>query len=340
MRKWLAIMLAAVMLIVAGCSKNAEQAKPSDTSGAEVQQGGDKAYDPKDHPLAIVMILKGHPVHNIVQIGFLEKAKELGYPAEILAGDDANSANAIAMGEAGILKGVRGMLVWAHEQSFFPFIKKASDSQIKVVVPHFPVAEGEAPGLDVNLTADPYKYGQDAAKAIAEKVGGKGTVAITQGSFNILENKAAEGFKKMMYDNYPDIKVLAPIEEGFDPAIAVGKAVGIIQSNNDLVGAFSTTGGGAATWAGAKDQTRKSDLICIGMDYTEQNIDLVKSGKIYGIVAQPLYEEAQESVVILDKLLRGEQLPYFKPLEAPVVTAEGIDKYAEIIMKVKEYFKK
>ena len=78
--------------------------------------------------------------------------------------------------------------------------------------------------------------------------------------------------------------------------------------------------------------------MAIGMDYTEQNIDLVKQGKIFGIVAQPLYEEAGRSVEILDKLLRGEDVDYFVPLEAPVVTKDGIAKYEAIMNEVAEWF--
>ncbi len=31
--------------------------------------------------------------------------------------------------------------------------------------------------------------------------------------------------------------------------------------------------------------------MIISMDYTRPNLDLVKEGKVYGLVAQPLYEE-------------------------------------------------
>lgn len=325
-------LLMLAILSLTGCAKKEVNTQKEAPKEAQKQE-----FAPAKNPLADVMILKGHPVHRIVQLGFLEKAKELGYPAEILANDGSDPAESVALGEAGIGKGIKGMMVWAFNQSYYPFIKKAHDAGVKVVVPHFPIKEGDAPGLDANLSADPFKYGQEVAKAIGEKIGGKGKVAITQGSFNITENAAAEGFKKYMQEHYPNVKVLDPIEEGFDPAIAISRAVAIIQANPDLAGAFSTTGGGPTTWAGAKDQTGKKDIVAIGMDYTEENIDLVKSGKIYAIVAQPLYEEAARSVEILDKLLRGEKVPYFTPLEAPVVTKEGINKYESIIARVKAF---
>jgi len=302
--------------------------------------GKSAEFNPADYPLAIVMILKGHPVHRIVQTGFLTKAKELGYPAEILACEGSGPAESIALAEAGVGKGVKGRLVWAVDQSYYPFMTKAANKGVKIVVPHFPIPENDCPGLAVNLSADPYRYGQEAAKAIGDAIGGKtGSIGITQGSFNLTENKAAQGFRDYIVKNYPNLKALDPIEEGFDPPAAIAKIAALIQANPDILGGFGTTGGSPVTWNGAMIQTNRKELFVIGMDYTEQNIDLVKQGKIFGIVAQPLYEEAQKSVELLDRLLRGEKPEYFMPLDAPVVTKDGIGKYEEIMKQVAAWFK-
>ncbi len=135
------------------------------------------------------------------------------------------------------------------------------------------------------------QYAQAAAEAMGAKLGGKGTVAVTVGCFNQTENLVAETFKATMAEKYPDIKVLDPQEEGFDAAQAIAKAAAIIQGNPDITGAFSTTGNGPTTWARAAEDTSKEDLVIISMDYTRPNLDLVKEGKVYGLVAQPLYEE-------------------------------------------------
>lgn len=351
MKRSLAILLAFAMvfsIMLVGCgtapAADTKSAAPAaetkaDAPKAEATKAAEPAkYDPAKNPLAIVMIVKGHPVHHIVQLGFLSKAQELGYKAEIAGTDGTAAEEAVAAGEAALAKGTKGFLVWANIPAYYPFIKKISDAGGKVATPHFPIKEGDAPGLGANLSADPFAYGQQVAKAIGEAVKGKkGTIAISQGSFNTTENAAADGFTKYMAENYKDLKVLKPVEEGFDVPTAIARAVAVIQANKDILGAFSTTGGGPQTWSGAMDQANRKDLICVGMDYTEQNIDLVKTGKIYAIVAQPLFDEAQKSVELLDKMLRGEKVTYFTPLDAPVVTKDGIDKYADYIAKVKAF---
>jgi len=148
------------------------------------------------------------------------------------------------------------------------------------------------------------QYAKAAADSIGEKLGGKGVVAVTVGSFNETENLVATSFKEEMNAKYPDVTVLDAQEEGFDAAGAIAKAGAIIQGNPDITAAFSTTGNGPTTWSTAAADNNK-DLVIISMDYTRPNLDLVKAGKVYGLVAQPLYEEFYQAVVLVGKAIDG-----------------------------------
>ena len=343
-RKWIlvAAMVLAMAMVVSfsliGCKTTTTEtttaAATTTTAAATtttVAAATTEAFSPEGKSFQLVMILKGHPVHHIVQFGFLEGAKKLGYKGEILANDGAEADASIALGEAGLAKGTNGMVVWAFGPVYYPFINKLGGKGVPVIVPHFPIKEGEVKGLVATTGCDPNKYAEAAAEAIGSKIEGKGTVAITQGSFNTTENMVAETFAKYMKEHYPNVKVLPAQEEGFDPPVAISKAVAIIQANPDIAGALSTTGGGPTTWAGAKDETGKKDMVVIAMDYTRVNLDLVKSGKIYAIIAQPLYEEAYNSVVLLDQYLRTGKVAFYNVLEAPLVTADKLDPYYKML---------
>ena len=104
----------------------------------------------------------------------------------------------------------------------------------------------------------------------------------------------------------------------------------ILQGNPDVNGAFSTTGNGIQTWSGA---ARKADrkVVIIGMDYIRQNLDIVKKGDAYGIVAQPLYEESAKTAELLAALAEGKPVAYLTPLPAAVITAADLDKYYKIL---------
>jgi ribose transport system substrate-binding protein len=133
-----------------------------------------------------------------------------------------------------------------------------------------------------------------------------------------------------MAEKFPDIKVLDTQMEGFEPSAAEAKAVAILQGNPDVVAAFGTTGNSIQTWSGA---ARKADreIVIIGMDYIRQNLDLVKSGAAYGIVAQPLYEESAKVAELLGDLAQGKEVPYRNVLPAGVITAEDLDPYYKML---------
>jgi len=283
--------------------------------------------------LQLVMPMKGHPVHQIVQLGFLEACRKLGYAGKILAPDGAESDAMIGLGEAGLAEGPKGVVVWAGSPELYPFIERVADRGIPVVVPHFPIPEGDAPGLTAIVGCDPRDYARAAAEAIGQQIGGQGAVAITLGSFNTTENLVAATFTARMRELFPQVRVLPPQEEAFDPPAAIAKAVAILQANRDVVGALSTTGGGPTTWAGAqKEASRK--LCAIGMDYTRVNLDLVNNGEVYATVAQPLYEEAYRAVELLDLAIHGKKVPYQNRLPAPLITRDRVAPYYELIDRV------
>src|SRR5262249_3241011 len=151
---------------------------------------------------------------------------------------------------------------------------------------HVLPAEGSVPGLTAATGEDIPAAGASAAVAMGEKLGGKGMVAVTQGASNDTENTMADAFRKTMAAKNPNIKVLDSQMEGFEPSAAEAKAVAILQGNPDVTAAFSTTGNGIQTWSGAARKAGR-DVVTIGMDYIRQNLDIVKAGGAYGIVAQP-----------------------------------------------------
>jgi ribose transport system substrate-binding protein len=279
------------------------------------------------HKLAMIQFLKGHPVHRLMQLGFQEGCKDLGYECDVLLTDSTSAVDMIPLAEQALATGYEGVLLYAVDDSFFPTIAKFNDAGIPVCTPHFTSFDQAESGLTAVVGADVVQYAQASAEAIGEKLGGKGTVAVTVGSFNQTENLVAETFKATLAEKYPDIVVLDPQEEGFDQAQAIAKAVAIIQGNPDIAGAFSTTGNGPTTWGRAAEDTSKEDLVIISMDYTRPNLDLVKEGKVYGLVGQPLYEEFYACAELLGKVLDGETVEYRNLLPAPIITAADIEKY-------------
>ena len=305
--------------LVSGCDKQS-----SDSSAAKTNRK--KFY--------WVQPMKGHPVHQMTQIGFGEGCKKLGYQFEIIGTDSSDVAGTIALAEQALAKGdAAGIAIWTGSPSWNPFIEKIGKTGLPIILPHFPMPEGSVPGATGIISCDPANYAKEAAREIGKAIGAKGSVAITQGSFNSTENMVSESFTKAMKELCPAVKVLAPEEEGFDAPKAIAKAVSILQAHPDVVAALSTTGGGATTWSGAQHEAGRK-IIAVGMDYTRVNLDLVKDGQMYAVIGQPLWEESLGAAELLDKVARGEKIPWWTKLPAPFITKDNLAPYFSLLDKV------
>ena len=284
--------------------------------------------------LCWVQALKGHPVHQLTQIAFQDACRELGYQAVIIDSDGPDLVATISSAEQAIALGnIAGMAVWTGNPAFNALVESAARERIPVILPHFPVAEGAIPGASGVVACDPALYAQEAAIKLGERIHGAGTVAITQGSFNTTENQVAETFTRVLKQRFPRVDVAPPIEEGFDPPAAVAKIAALVRSDPDLVAGFSTTGGGALAWSEARSDSGR-DLVIIAMDYTRFNLDLVKHGDVYAIIGQPLWEESRAAAFLLDRLIRGETIPWWTKAPAPFITKYDLAPHYARLEKV------
>lgn len=363
MKKVLTIVLAlAMVLSFAACTQSpstpsAESSAPAEVSSAAPETSAATGeFDPSQYSVAICMPVYNHPVHRIVQLGFLKAAQELGYTnAKVIGTEGGDNAEVWAAAEAFAAEGGDAILLWAGDSSAYETIASLGSQGVLVGIPHFnhAQADGSYPeGLSFNMACDPVLYGKQVAELMAEKLSGKtGSVALTQNTMNITENAANESFRttwESLKGTYQldGITLLDTELEGgvVDEATAINLT--IIQAHADIIGAFGTTGNSPITWADAAAKAGKADgeLVIVGMDATEGNLDYLEAGKVTALVAQPLYQEAYKTMEYFDKMFRGEEVPMWTDLTAPIVTMDGegengIDFHRGIASEVATFFK-
>ncbi|MBN1317761.1 MAG: sugar ABC transporter substrate-binding protein [Anaerolineales bacterium] len=284
--------------------------------------------------IIILLSLKYHPVHQMAATAFLRGCEEVGYNCEVI-GADNDMELLVSMAEQAITReDVVAIVPWTGRPAIYPVVEEAANKGILVVWPHYGVMN--VAGVSAIVGADSAQYSAAAAEKMCEALGDQeGSIAVTLATFSDLETSVAMGFTKKMAEVCPQVTVLDPAEEGMDPPQAVAKAIAIMLANPDIIGAFSTTGGGASTWANAQKETGRQ-IVAMGMDYTEVNLDLVKKGEVFAVVGQPIWEEDYEAPLIVDKLLKGESVPYWTKLDAPIVTAENVDQFLGYVENVQE----
>lgn len=316
-------------------------------------------YNPDDYPVAICMSGTNHPVHRIVQLGFLQAAESFGYErgknVNVIGTEGWDNSEVYAAAEAFAAEGGKGILLWAGDASAFETIANLSAQDVVVGVPHFKLLkdDGTPPeGLTFNLACDPVLYGKQVAELMAEKLSGKeGSVALTQNTKNVTENSASESFVETwnnLAGTYDLSKItVLPVElEGGSADTATAVNLSIIQAHPDLLGAFGTTGNSPITWADAATKAGKADgeLVLVGMDATVGNLEYLSQGKVAAIAAQPLYQEAYKTMEYFNEIFMGNEVPFWTDLVAPIVTLDGegengIQYHLDIASGVAEFFK-
>lgn len=354
MKKVTAMLLTLTMAVglLAGCGKGE---KAQETQGAEntVTENGVQEekgeFNPADYTITYATCNLNHPVLRIIESGFATACKELGYNYQIVGteGTDANDMNAAA--EAAAAAGSDAILLMAETETSIATVNNlASDYGVKVGVPHVHWEEGTMQGLNFCVACDATSYGKAVADFMAEKLDGKaGTIAVTESRYNEIEDAAAKAFIDRIAElqnegKLEGVKVLEPAVEGCtDVTESTDVNASIIQANQDIIGAFSTTGNGPLTWSNAarKCGYEPGDICIVSMDYTADNLAELEAGYVTAIVAQPLFQEAYEAAYYFDKLLRGEDVSYWNELEAPLVYKGGTGvndpaTYADILNSV------
>ena len=280
--------------------------------------------------------MRDHPVHRLMQAGFLNRCRELEIQCDVVGNPSATAfdiAATLPLADAALARrNYDAIMVYAVDPALNPYVVRLARDGVPVMIVHLLPQQGDIPGLKAAIGQDVKQTAAAAAISMGNRLGGSGEVAVTQGSYNRTENEMAQVFASTLTERFPGIKVLPPQLEGFEPTSAKTKVVAILQRNERITGAFSTTGAGAETWANA-NRAAGRDVTIIAMCATRQNLDLIKAGAVYAVAAQPLYEESVAAVDVGLKLARGEQVEFHNILPTEIVTAPDLAPYYALLDK-------
>ncbi len=152
-----------------------------------------------------------------------------------------------------------------------------------------------------------------AADKMAELIGGAGEVAIIahdQTSRTGIDR--VKGFTDRVAEKYPDITIVATQYGGGDHLRSTDLAKAIIQGNPELKGFFGANEGSIIGVMNAVQELgMKGELVVIGYDSGQQQIEAIRSGLLAGAITQDPIGIGYKSVEAAVKAINGEALPEF-----------------------------
>jgi ribose transport system substrate-binding protein len=193
-------------------------------------------------------------------------------------------------------------------QAVIPLLERAQAAGIPVI--------GFDSGVDSDIpvttaATDNLAAAAHAADKMAELIGGEGEVAVIvhdQTSRTGIDRR--DGFVNRMEEQYPNITVVDVQYGGGDHLRSTELARAIIQAHPNLKGFFGANEGSIIGVLNAvRELNMEGDLVVIGYDSGQQQMDAIRSGAEAGAITQDPIGIGYKCVEAAVKAINGESQP-------------------------------
>ncbi|MFZ3454536.1 ABC transporter substrate-binding protein [Arthrobacter sp. 7Tela_A1] len=192
-------------------------------------------------------------------------------------------------------------------QAATPLLEEAKSKDIPVVA----FDSGVDSDIPVaTATTDNKAAAAEAAKNLADLIGGKGKIAvIAHDQTSKSGTDRRDGFLEWMEENAPDIEVVDVQYGDGDQLKSTDAAKAIIAAHPDLAGMYGTNEGSAIGVVNAvKELNLKGKLTIVGFDSGKAQIDAIKDGTMAGAVTQNPVGIGYETVKAAVAAAKGEKV--------------------------------
>ena len=276
----------------------------------------------------IAVIPKGvaHFFWQSVHAGADAAAKETG--VEIMwkgPAQETNYSEQINIVEDAINRRVDGIvLAPAHGDSLVPIVERAQKEGIPVTI----FDSGISTENSVSYVAtDNRQGGVEAAERLANKLGGKGRVAILGvKAGSVSTDQREEGFRDTIKQKYPGIEIVAFQYGDADRAKSLDRAMDILTTHTDLNGFFASNESSTVGVVRAiKQRELAGKIVLVGFDSSPDLIDALKDGTIYSLVLQNPFKMGYEGVKAIVAKLDGKQPPRLVDTGVKLLTRDNLE---------------
>lgn len=202
-----------------------------------------------------------------------------------------------------------------------PSVRAANKADIPVVGVDRGVNKADTAAL---VASDNVEGGRLGAEALAEKLGGEGTIVILQGQAGTSASRErgagfAEGLKA-----FPGIKVVAKQPADFDRTKGLDVMTNLLQAHPDIDGVFAENDEMALGAIKALGPKAGKSVQVVGFDGTPDGLKAVEAGTLYASVAQVPRELGRIAVDNAVKAAEGKKVEETVKVPVKVVTKENV----------------
>ncbi|MFC8834017.1 substrate-binding domain-containing protein [Streptomyces griseoincarnatus] len=283
-----------------------------------LHSGSSAAAKPK---IGLSLSTLNNPFFVQIRDGAEEEARKLGVDLTVTdaQNDASQQANQLQNFTSGSLSAV--VVNPVDSDAAGPSVRGANKADIPVVAVDRGVNKADTSAL---VASDNVEGGALGAKALAEKLGGKGTIVILQGQAGTSASRErGAGFAEGLQD-YPRIKVVAKQPADFDRTKGLDVMTNLLQAHPDIDGVFAENDEMALGAIKALGPKAGKSVQVVGFDGTPDGLKAVEAGTLYASVAQQPSELGRIAVRNALRAADGEKVEKMVKVPVKVVTQENV----------------
>jgi len=174
---------------------------------------------------------------------------------------------------------------------------------------------------------DPSIVGRQIGMALAEKLQGKGKIAILAGSLTAPNHVGrSEGFKQAL-SQFPEMQIVFEQPDNDDLERAVSLTENALQAHRDLAAIF---GNNASNPVGAARAVKNAGLtgkvLVVGTNMLDEALSFVEDGTIHVVGSDRQWEMGYWSVKYLIALNQGHSIPHAHVTGTNLITKETLNQ--------------
>ncbi|MCG1011806.1 MAG: ribose ABC transporter substrate-binding protein RbsB [Thermoanaerobacteraceae bacterium] len=308
-RKLLALSLVALLAVgvLTGCGGQSNEGNGESEAPEQTQTKG---------KIGLVISTLNNPFFVTLREGVETKAAELGYELVVLDSQDESSKE-LSNVEDVLQQGIDVLLINpVDSDAVANAVKLANDKNVPVVTLDRSASDGD---VKVHIASDNVAGGKMAGEFIIQQLNGKGKVVQLQG---IPGTSAArdrgKGFEEAIKDS--DIEVIASQPADFDRQKGLSVMENILQAQPEIDAVFCQNDEMALGALQAIEASEREGILVVGFDATDDAVKAVEEGKLAATIAQMPEVIGSMGVEYAHKIMSGENVPEYVPVDLRLVT--------------------
>lgn len=310
MAKWSKVLMFVVVIvfILGACS--------TDAPGSE--EDNDKEANNDKVKVGLSISTLNNPFFVTLRDGAESAAEEAGF--EIVTSDAQNDPSTqLSDIEDLIQQDIDVLLVNpVDSEAVVTAVESANQANIPVITVDRSSEGGE---IVTHIASHNVAGGEIAGEFIAEQLGEEGKIVELEGiSGSSAARERGEGFHNIM-DELDGMEIVAKQTADFDRTKGLSVMENIIQGTKDIDALFAHNDEMALGAIEAlESQNMLEDVVVVGFDATEDAVAAVSEGRMLATVAQQPKLIGEKAIDAAGKIVEGEELEEFIPVELELVT--------------------